>query len=567
MVRRAGRASAGLAKDGAPVLVELLGANRQIACASVFLYSKLMSARASRQATLWDELSAPDVALNRPTDSAYWRGSVISRMQSRCERRDLGQYMTPPLIARLMARRMVEARQWADCTVRLLDPAAGSGVLASALVEAVATASAPPARIELLMCEIDPAMQPALLRCADELRNFCASLHVDIDIQTCQGDFLLGTLACDAQPVLDAVIANPPYFKLARNDPRALAHEAAVHGQPNIYGLFMTACAAILRPGGAYCFITPRSWTNGAYFRAARRILRTTLAIDALHLFDSRQAHFEADEILQEALITWGTANGRQGDVRVSTSHGTADLDADVPTPWPAQQVLGASPNSAIVVPRRNARNAALDHWPLRLADLGLRVVTGPVVGFRAREYLRRSVEARSVPMLWMPHVQRSHIDWPRGHRAEYIDWNADSQWMLLPNEPAVVLRRFSPKEDVRRVTAAAYVAELPGERIGFENHLNVILGIGEPLSRHVALGLAAWLNCHAIDTYLRERLGSTQVNAVELRELPVPDLSALESLGRSLPLLPEQLEIDSLTSALVEALPAPGTFKRARAA
>ena len=35
----------------------------------------------------------------------------------------------------------------------------------------------------------------------------------------------------------DIAIANPPYFKLQKQDPRALAAAEIVHGQPNIYEL------------------------------------------------------------------------------------------------------------------------------------------------------------------------------------------------------------------------------------------------------------------------------------------------------------------------------------------
>ena len=153
--------------------------------------------------------------------------------------------------------------------------------------------------------------------------------------------------------------------------------------------------------------------------------------------------------------------------------------------------------------------------------------------------------------MLWMPHVQRSRIEWPRGHRSEHIERSLPMEWMLLANEPLVVLRRFSPKEDQRRVTAAAYVGQLPGELIGLENHLNVIRGATRPLSGEVAQGLAAWLNSEIVDVHLRQRLGSTQVNAVELRSLPVPDLSVLGSLGRALGQHPTLEAIDRHVEAL----------------
>jgi adenine-specific DNA-methyltransferase len=487
-----------------------------------------------QQVSLWDESNSGEPARSRPTESAYWRGSIASRSQSREDQRKLGQYMTPPPIARLIARRMVEGRPWGGRVLRVLDPAAGSGVLAAALIEAIAALPAPPASIELLMCDLDPAMQPLLERCATELKALCSDVGLNLMAHVQQGDFLLSALARDALPLVDAVIANPPYFKLARNDERVIAHEHSVYGQPNIYALFMSSCAAILRPGGAYGFITPRSWTNGAYFSATRRVLRQRLSVDALHVFDSRQAHFEDDAVLQEALILWGTASQTQADVLVSTSHGIADIDARTPVAWPAERVVGHAPDDTVVLPSCT-QPGDLDHWPLRFADIGLRVLTGPVVGFRARAHLCSHPSSTNVPMLWMPHVRRSHIDWPRQHKTEHIESNADSAWMLLPNEPMVLLRRFSPKEDERRITAAPYEGQLPGARIGLENHLNVIRGADGPMSIDVARGLAAWLNSRPVDEHLRQRLGSTQVNAVELRSLPVPDIATLAPLGRDL--------------------------------
>ena len=327
------------------------------------------------------------------------------------------------------------------------------------------------------------------------------------------------------------MIANPPYLKLAGHDQRARAFAHAVHGQPNIYALFMASCASLLRPGGAFGFITPRSWTNGAYFRALRTHLFARLALDGLHLFDSRQAHFQADAVLQEALITWATAGKPQATIGVSTSAGASDLNDSKVYSWPAHRVLGDAPEQMVAIPDAQTAHG-LGSLHLRLQDLGLKVSTGAVVGFRAAAHLRRQSGPTTQPMLWMPHVRSMRIEWPRQHRAEHIEHNDNSAWMLLPNQPMVLLRRFSPKEDARRITAAPYLGQLPGSHIGLENHLNVIHPVAGHLSCAAARGLAAYLNSRPVDNHLRSVLGSTQVNAIELRNLPVPDRTALDAIG-----------------------------------
>jgi adenine-specific DNA-methyltransferase len=66
-------------------------------------------------------------------DYAYTAGRAATTRLSRDEQKNMGQYMTPPAIAKFMARRL--AATVADTTVRVLEPAAGAGILAAALVE------------------------------------------------------------------------------------------------------------------------------------------------------------------------------------------------------------------------------------------------------------------------------------------------------------------------------------------------------------------------------------------------------------------------------------------------
>jgi len=54
-------------------------------------------------------------------------------------------------------------------------------------------------------------------------------------------------------------------------------------------------------------------------------------------------------------------------------------------------------------------------------------------------------------------------------------------------------------------------------------------------MSIDATLGLAAYLNSLPVDRYLRRLLGSTQINAIELRNLPLPDIATLEAIGRGL--------------------------------
>jgi adenine-specific DNA-methyltransferase len=97
-----------------------------------------------------------------------------------------------------------------------------------------------------------------------------------------------------------------------------------------------------------------------------------------------------------------------------------------------------------------------------------------------------------------------------------------------------VLVKRFTAKEEPRRIVAAVYDPErVPGDRVAFENHLNYYHLRGRGLPAAVARGLTAFLNSTLVDTYFRQFSGHTQVNATDLRSLRYPAWDHLVALGR----------------------------------
>lgn len=470
--------------------------------------------------------------------SAYTLGLRATTAIGRDEQKRLGQFMTPAQIASFMATRAVA--QVGQDVVRVLEPAAGTGVLLAATVSALLGKSPLPARIELLAFEIDR-------RLAADLRATCLACQVAaaeqgvlLIFELRHEDFLLSPLCLAQQPVADIVIANPPYFKLSSTDTRVRAHRYAVHGQANIYGLFMAACVSLLAAGGSYCFITPRSWTNGPYFSAVRRHLLARARLDAVHVFKSRTDHFLDDEVLQEAMITWARARPLDTGLVVSRSE-CGGNPATCTEPIASHRWIVREGNDQVIfLPDDEPTDSTCPGLTESLGSLGLRVSTGPTVAFRANEHLSDCGATQdgvvSVPLLWMQHVRRMDVQWPIGKKREHVMANAGTAWMLLHNEPVVILRRFSPKEDVRRVTAAPYLGTLPGSYFGLENHLNYIYRPDGSMTVREVRGLAAWLNSAQVDRYFRSLSGNTQINAADLRSLPLPPWHVLEAIGDALP-------------------------------
>jgi adenine-specific DNA-methyltransferase len=122
----------------------------------------------------------------------------------------------------------------------------------------------------------------------------------------------------------------------------------------------------------------------------------------------------------------------------------------------------------------------------------------------------------------------------------------------LLPSGYYDVVKRFSAKEERRRIVAAVWDPTQHNDQpVAFENHLNVFHAGGEGLDRELAWGLCAWLNSSVVDRYFRTFSGHTQVNATDLRSMNYPRQEALHRLGAQLDGLPDQEELDQLVGAV----------------
>lgn len=114
-------------------------------------------------------------------------------------------------------------------------------------------------------------------------------------------------------------------------------------------------------------------------------------------------------------------------------------------------------------------------------------------------------------------------------------------------------MRRFSAKEEARRLVAGPYLARTTtAPMLGLENHLNYIYRPGGTLTDDETFGLAALLSSSILDTYFRASNGNTQVSATELRTMPLPALDIISAIGREASLLKNADMIDAIVARLI---------------
>lgn len=510
-------------------------------------------------------------AREKPTRYADRVGEWYVAQKSDHDRKRLGLYFTPIRVAEFMCGKLRTNSE----KYRLLDPSAGAGILICAAIESFEKSDNRPKEIDIVAHEVDPQLLPVLGAVLTYLSEWCQQeLGITLTASVFPTDFVLArgdplrfndTLlqADSADEQFDLIIANPPYFKISKHDPRAKAVESIVYGQPNIYALFMAVSATLLRQNGNLIFIVPRSFASGQYFLKFRTMFFQMIRPAHLHLFGSRRETFCRDDVLQENIILFGTKEARwhqtkaQRELTLTSSAGGGDLDSSEKHVVPIDTALNLeSPNKALRLPLTSSDEATLavvDSWPSRLADFGLEISTGPVVPFRSKSLVEEngSVSKTHVPLLWMNHVRAMEIRWPlNGQKKEFIRRTAPDV-LLVPNRNYVLLRRFSAKEEVRRLTAAPYISDnFNVPNIGLENHLNYIHRPGGELDEDEAWGFAALFSSRLFNSYFRITNGNTQVSATELRAFPLPPLDTIALIGRSMRTLPDPLtKIDAIAS------------------
>jgi adenine-specific DNA-methyltransferase len=492
----------------------------------------------------------------------FLRTALRSEMGSQ-EKSAFGQYFTSYPVAELMSSMFT----WQAPVLRLLDPGAGIGSLFTSAVTHFCQKENPPHHISVTAYEIDDTLIEHLDRAMYHCKEMCSEFGVEFtgivkheDFVTSGVELLLGRertlLSLDEEPTrFDCAILNPPYKKLQNSWlEKHLLHKVGIEAS-NLYVAFLALAMRLLVPSGELVAITPRSFCNGLYFKKFRRDFLRTAALQRFHIFESRTDAFHEDEVLQENIILHAKkTQDKPAQVIITTSTGIDDDLLLLNRVSYDHVVQPHDPQSFIrIVQDEDTRYAVelMSQFRCSLEDLGITISTGKVVDFRASDFLRVVPEANTVPLLYPVHLQYGLVKWPilKSKKPNAIVDIDQTQSLLVPNEYYVLVKRFSSKEEKKRVVAVLYEPkQFTHQRVGFENHLNYFHQEGKGLSPELAKGLTVYLNSSIVDSCFRQFNGHTQVNATDLRSIKYPTRLQLEVLGSKIATQPlGQFEIDEL--------------------
>ena len=455
----------------------------------------------------------------------------LEKSTDRDQRSGIGQFTTPSDVARTIAS-LVEPT---GRPLKVVDPGAGTGALLLALIAGLIERQIE-VPIEVDLVETDSTAINLLQKAARAARGTAGNYGISLETRIVKRDFC-DVLSWAGDCRFDIAIMNPPYMKLNSGDPcRQMVLRRHGFDCPNLYAAFLAVATALVKDGGQLVAITPRSFTNGLYFTKFRKELMSRAAFRRAILFDRRDRLFRSSSVLQETIIfslkmsTPADSDSVRVETRsdhLSEPHQLHDvLHDNIVSPQDSQRFINlpASPAETHV----SSQVAAL---PADLTSLCLSVSTGPIVDFRSREYLTEAGVPGSVPLIYPANIKTTGVEWPVATtKPQGFAVSNTNRRMLFPNGPYVLTKRFTAKEQRRRVVAGVYLPVKGYDYIAFENHVNVVHRDRKPINQSEAIQLAEFLNSELVDTYFRMFSGSTQVNASDLRRLRFPQLEDADS-------------------------------------
>lgn len=461
----------------------------------------------------------------------------ISKTTDRKIKSIFGQFFTPAKTAQFMAGLFIPTN---GKRCRLLDAGAGIGSLSAAFLERCVSGDLTFSDVEVDAFEIDKNLHSYL---SQTLEGYKTCFNVKPAIQ--QDDFIYtavdsisGSLFAQTLPKYSHAILNPPYRKIRNHSHYYSALTSIGLQTVNLYSAFTALSLSLLNENGQLVAILPRSFCNGPYYKSFRDYILSRSAIKHIHLFTSRNKAFKDDNVLQENVIIMLECGSVQNDVVITTS--TDDTYADVEKhTYPFNRIVFPDDSERFIhIPISPERNEIELSTFIRysLDEIEVNVSTGPVVDFRLKSYLRDMPESNTVPLLYPGHFKDYQTDWPQPgfKKPNAVLYNQDTKKWLYPNGFYCVVRRFSAKEEKRRIVASVVNPNCfpDAKMIGFENHLNVFHFDKQGLPELLAQGLAVYLNSTAVDENFRRYSGHTQVNANDLRLMKYPSRKDLIAIG-----------------------------------
>ncbi|MBR7116501.1 MAG: N-6 DNA methylase [Clostridia bacterium] len=467
----------------------------------------------------------------------------LVRARSKSDNIRLGRFFTKKETAKLMATMLALDEDKTAYTV--LDPGAGTGILSAAVIEEIAERCPKCKQIFLTCYENNPDFIPMLKDNLERIRkkarhDYDLRLYVTVYeenyITESQNHYTV-TLFDTVEDKFDIIICNPPTDLVLKDTDEARRAGGVTQVKINEAFLFAKMAARHLEEGGRLVIMLPTTVASASALTGYRREMAEALSLEKIHLFVGKQKNDKRAIPLKKTIVLAYIKGERPVTVTVSTSTDWGKPASTTVLPPLEYDFIVDKKDGSLTLPKSVEDTRIVKYisaFPETLDTLGLKMSTGLVIDSRCEELLFTEPIKSCVPLIRPAAIRGGQIRFPLPIKKQYIA--PVNTTLIQKNKNMVIVKRVPAKSDERFVNAAVYMAnQLPQFRyISTHNKINFIdtKDKNDEISARLAFGLFALLNSTIYDRFLSIVSKSKQINAKEMRALPLPPRNLIENIG-----------------------------------
>ncbi len=470
----------------------------------------------------------------------------LVRAKSKSDNVRLGRLFTKKETARLMASLIAFDESRAAYTV--LDPGAGTGILSAAVVEEICK-RCPRCRNIFLTCyESDPEFLPML---EDNLERIRKKARHDYDVRlfvTVYGENYITesqnhytvNLTGAVEDKFDIIICNPPTELVEKGSGEANRAGGVTQVKINAAFLFAKMAAKHLEDGGKLVIMLPTTVASASALTAYRKEMAQALALEKIHLFIGKQKNAKRAVPLKKSVILAYGKRERPLTVTITTSTDWGKPENTVMLPALDYDFVVDKKDGSLTLPKSTEDTNIVKYissFPETLDSLGLKVSTGLVIDSRCEGLLFTDPIKGCVPLFRPTALIGGQVRFPLPIKKQYLA--AINPTLIQKNKNMIMIKRVPAKSDERFVTAAVYLAAQQPQYKYVSTHNKVnFIDTKDPngeMCARLVFGIFALLNSTIYDRYISIVSKSKQINAKELRHLPLPPRNIIENMGMRL--------------------------------
>lgn len=473
--------------------------------------------------------------------------SKLIREKSKTENVRLGRLFTKKNTARLMADMIKLDAEKTAYTV--LDPGAGTGILAAAVVERICKEAPACKQIFLTCYENDPDFLPMLEDNLERIRKKCRhDYDVRLFVTVYDENYLVDvknhytvTFFDTVEDKFDIIICNPPSELIAKGSAEAESVGGVTMLKISSAYLFFKVASMHLEANGSLVIMLPTTAASASSVSVLRSEIAKRLSLRKIHLFIGKQKNLKRAIPLKKSIILAYENKEEKDDITITTSldDGAKDKLTELP-PLPYSLVVDESDGS-LTLPKSVEETKIVKYisgFPETLTSLGLKMSTGLVIDSKCSDILYDDELPGTIPVIRPSAMVSGGIRFPMPRTKKQYLMPTETA-LFQRNKNMIIIKRVPAKSDDRFLNCAVYFAgqRSQNQYISTHNKINFIdmKDNKEEMSARLVFGLFTLLNSTIYDRYISIVSKSKQINSKEMKTLRLPPRNLIENMGMRL--------------------------------